>query len=332
VRPYGTFSHPNVFGAFMFFSAIISLYLYYVSRRTWVRRALSVVLFFQIFAGVISFSRVAIVAFLVSALVWFILTRFMLNSTSQKGEVAGSLDSVAKGDSLSDRLQAWISKMKQRAVRSITSRIFAALQFSRQTIGITGGKNTVIDQIDPAGIDKKASLKSLLIAVIASLIIVGILFYPQFLERGVPISAGPNADIGNETNQRAISDRLLYQQIAAQMIKEKPLLGVGYKNFVRVMDDYSEVELAPYQHQPVHNIYSLVAAETGIIGLIVFLMFIGSILYKAWKSSLTSASITLLSIFIGFLFIGFFDHYLLTIQQGSLMFFLVSGLLVGSLE
>ena len=38
----------------------------------------------------------------------------------------------------------------------------------------------------------------------------------------------------------------------------------------------------------------------------------------------------LLLIFLGFLFIGFFDHYFWTIQQGQLTFWLIAGLLVAS--
>jgi len=341
VRPYGTFSHPNVFGAFMFFSVIITYYLFYisneipspnpshqgrgrwiVSRGTWKRILFSLVLFIQIFAGIISFSRVAISSWILATIIWFILISFMLNSPLlplfDKEGVGGS--------SLAGRWKAWLFRMKQKLTQTLVSKIFAIFQFSRQLVGLEGNQANVIDQIDPEKLEKKARLKKLAIVVIASTVISGILFYPQFLERAGVVPSETT------TNEKAISDRILYQNIAIEMIKQKPLFGVGYKNFVLAMDDYSATELKSFQHQPVHNIYLLVAAEIGLIGLAVFLLFIGSILYKAWKSKLTPLSITFFSIFVGFLFIGLFDHYLLTIQQGSLMFFLVSGLLVATFE
>ena len=328
VRPYGTFPHPNVLAAFMVFSLIISMYLYYVSHGTWRRGVIVLALFIQITTIFISFSRVALAGFLISVVIWFILMRFMGNHLQptlyQRGE--------EEGNSLRGKLSSWIVKMKQKIVKSIISRLLAVFRFSRDTLGIEGGKGEVIDHIDQEEIDKKRTLKKLAMAVIASMVIVGILFYPQLLERGVPVSVSSEINMTDETNQRAISDRLLYQEIAFEMIKAKPILGVGYKNFVLEMDNYTKEPLKSHQHQPVHNIYLLIGAETGITGLIVFLLFIGAILQSAWKSKLTTLSITFLSIFIGFLFIGLFDHYLWTIQQGQLMFFVVSGLLIGALK
>jgi len=337
VRPYGTFPHPNVLGAFMAFAVIISLYLYYVSHGTWKRGIILLALFIQITTIFISFSRVALAGFLISVVVWFILMRFMGNfplyqSMGEGGVGIFDQRERKNWDSLSDKLKLWISKMKQRAVRSIISRLLAVFQVSRDALGIEAGKSGIIEHIDPEDIDKKRVLKKLAIVVIASVAVVGILFYPQLLERGVPTSVSSEINMSDETNQRAISDRLLYQEVAIEMIKAKPILGVGYKNFVLEMDNYTKEPLKPHQHQPVHNIYLLIAAETGMAGLILFLLFIGAILLSAWKSKLTALSITLLAIFIGFLFIGFFDHYLWTIQQGQLMFFLVAGLLAGSLD
>ena len=90
--------------------------------------------------------------------------------------------------------------------------------------------------------------------------------------------------------------------------------------------------LKPGEHQPVHNIYLLVAAETGILGFAVFILFLGFIANTVWRKGLNKISATLFTILSAFLFIGFFDHYLLTIQQGRLLFFLVAGLLVASVS
>jgi hypothetical protein len=151
------------------------------------------------------------------------------------------------------------------------------------------------------------------------------LFGPQISNR-----LGRAGDFGNREflSQESFSYRAMLNQIAWSMIKSHPLLGVGWKNFIVRMDDFSKEQLLPWQHQPAHNIFLLIAAEAGVLGLFMFLRFLYYIVRRAvfavenpvWK-------ITGLVIFFGFLAIGMFDHYFWTIQQGALMFWLFLGLL-----
>ena len=318
MRPYGTFPHPNVFGAFMFFSSIVTYYLYYsvsrktntyqsnnklsVSRETLWKTLLLIALFIQIFAVFISFSRVAIAAWLLATIIWFVLISFPGN----------------KG--LSERLFDMKQKIKRKAIQFLLAKTFRLFSLSPALIFNRSVSTDVIDQVDNNLLKKRQTLKMLAFSIIFSVVLIGGLFYPQFLERGGVVSYGT-------TNEEAVADRLLYQNIAVEIIKQKPLLGVGYQNFVLAMDDFSPKQLKPYQYQPVHNIYLLVGAETGLLGLSVFLMFIFLILKRGWQKRGDVLAATLLAIFAGFLFIGMFDHYLLAIQQGRLMFFLVAGLL-----
>src|SRR3989344_388854 len=262
MRPYGTFPHPNIFGFFMLFGSFFGYLGYYVSRETWKRGVFVGFICLMIFAGIMSFSRVAVISWLIGSVIWFVLMRFTGN----------------KSDS--------------------------SLLLYLPEVG-----------------DRKKMIKSLLFIIIITTAITGGLFYRQFLDRSGIVSYGT-------TNEEAIGDRALYQKVAFEIIKDKPFFGVGYQNFVLAMDDYSPVELKSYQHQPVHNIYLLVAAETGIIGLTAFLIFIGFILKHAWKKRNDIFFATLLSGFVAMLVAGFFDHYLVTIQQGRLLFFITAGLLV----
>ena len=262
MRPYGTFSHPNVFGAFMFFSSLISLYLLYVSRETWKRGVFSAVLFLQIFCGFLSFSRVAVLSWIIAILFWFLLVRF-------------------RGNTKSD-----ISRP--------------------QLIKAEGWKE----------------LKNILSTVIIASAISVALLFPQYLDRGGVVSYGT-------TNEEAISDRALYQKIAIEMIKARPLVGVGYQSFALQMDNYSLIKLENHQHQPVHNIYLLIAAETGLLGLAAFMIFVFFVLIAGWKKRKNLLVATFLSVFIMLLIIGLFDHYPITIQQGRLMLFLSAGIIVG---
>ena len=105
-------------------------------------------------------------------------------------------------------------------------------------------------------------------------------------------------------------------QISFTMIKRNPLFGVGLNNFL--------VNTASYL-QPVHDIYLLIAAQIGIVGLLMFLWFIGKTFKKIknQKSKIKNFKFITLSII---LILGLFDHYFLTIQQGQLLFSFILGL------
>jgi O-antigen ligase len=84
-----------------------------------------------------------------------------------------------------------------------------------------------------------------------------------------------------------------------------------------------------YLYQPVHNIYLLLYSETGVLGLASFLLF----LFFLAKDFITRTGMekfyhySFLLVFLSVLFIGFFDHFLLTIQQGRFVFWLTIAIL-----
>lgn len=125
----------------------------------------------------------------------------------------------------------------------------------------------------------------------------------------------------------SLTDRNLFSEIALKMFRTNPLWGVGLGNFVVSMDQYSTGRLLPYLHQPVHNIYLLIASESGFLALIIFFVLLYYIVRHALANLSGVFLYSLLLIFFGFLAIGLFDHYLWTIQQGSLMFWTVAGFL-----
>jgi|SRR5581483_1158333 len=110
-----------------------------------------------------------------------------------------------------------------------------------------------------------------------------------------------------------------------EMIKAYPLFGVGINNFYAVLASLQKptVENLSYYLQPVHNIFLLVASESGII---VGVLFFGTFVYKI--ASLAKSAFTY-PVFFMLLFIflvGFSDHYFLTLQQGQLLLAFVFGL------
>ena len=71
LRSYGTFSHPNIFGGFMFIASSISILAY----KTWKKNWYLFVLFFEIIALFLSFSRSAWLAFIVFLIILIIVFR-----------------------------------------------------------------------------------------------------------------------------------------------------------------------------------------------------------------------------------------------------------------
>lgn len=140
------------------------------------------------------------------------------------------------------------------------------------------------------------------------------------------------ARLSFSTESEAVSLRLFYNKVAVQeagkIINIKDLFGIGLGNFVVWLKE-SGIAKSSYFLQPVHNIYLLLLTEVGILALISFLLFLFFLAFNYIKvtdfNKITSYSF--LIIFSSVLFIGLFDHFLLTLQQGSLIFWLVIGFL-----
>lgn len=162
---------------------------------------------------------------------------------------------------------------------------------------------------------RKEKIGALAATVFAGSVACIVLLYPQLFERGGVVSYNPvvrSADVG----------RLVYQQTGTQMIKDHPLLGVGFDNYLIEMGRHPGS-----QGFFVHNIYVFLGAELGLIGIALFLWFILRILKKGWEGKADPVIAVSLAIFSAFLFVGFCDFYLIWHQSGRLMFFLVAGLI-----
>ncbi len=112
---------------------------------------------------------------------------------------------------------------------------------------------------------------------------------------------------GNLLNGWGLRQQL--NSIAVQEWLKSPLIGTGLGTsplYPRNIANYAML------HQPIHNIFLLLLSETGLVGLVSFLV----LLKKRFSWLL-----------LPILFLGFFDHYWLTLQQGQLLFALVLGII-----
>lgn len=140
--------------------------------------------------------------------------------------------------------------------------------------------------------------------------------------------------------ESSIVNRIRLANLAYNIIKTSPFFGVGVNNFIialaRISDDWSWL----YWLQPVHNIFLLSAAETGLVGLTIFSVFLLLTLQRLLSfllpyfaspkqkkdSQLGREQIFLLLSLLAILLTGLFDHYWLTLIQNQLLFVLVLGL------
>lgn len=107
--------------------------------------------------------------------------------------------------------------------------------------------------------------------------------------------------------------RIEYAAAAYHRFITAPILGRGWGTGPIELPAFSNFSFYPWELQPVHNIYLSVLSDLGIVGFLIFIYFIYRTLKKPsniWKY-----------LFIAYLFIGLFDHYLLTLPQGIFIFF-----------
>ena len=114
------------------------------------------------------------------------------------------------------------------------------------------------------------------------------------------------------------------------LFRESPLFGVGPNNFTFFVDTlFLDLGSTKFT-QPIHNIYLLIFVEFGIFGGVLFLLFLGSLISKCLQgisklSERTENCRILLILLLNLLFLGFFDHFLLTSHQILLTFWLTVG-------
>ena len=160
--------------------------------------------------------------------------------------------------------------------------------------------------------NKKLALLFLITLIVASGF--SVFYWPEAVSR-IKISSG----------EEAVQMRIFYNK---ESLKSLNWFGVGSGNFVNWLM-VKDPNLSRGLYQPVHNIYLLIYSEMGILGISAFILFfvflIKDFVLRTRMKNLYNYSFLL--VFLSFLFVGLFDHFLWTLQQGRLMFWLVMSLL-----
>lgn len=114
-------------------------------------------------------------------------------------------------------------------------------------------------------------------------------------------------------------------EYALKLFTENPLFGVGLNNFLNVLAIEHILIGTNRFLQPVHNIFLFIASETGLMGLLGFLVLLAASISRCIKSTVPFYKILLGNLFM-IIFLGFFDHYFLSLPQGQRMLFMLVGL------
>lgn len=158
-------------------------------------------------------------------------------------------------------------------------------------------------------------LAEILVVTVIAIGIFAIVYWPEVSSR-LKISAG----------DEAVQLRIFYGKESLKTGLN--WTGVGVGNFVNWFMA-EERNLPRELYQPVHNIYLLIYSETGLLGLVSFVLFIVFLIRDFIRRTQikTLLNYSFLLIFTSFLIIGFFDHFLWTLQQGRFMFWLATALM-----
>ena len=172
-------------------------------------------------------------------------------------------------------------------------------------------------------------IKSRRTLIISLATLVGVICIVGFFFRTNPSVASRYARILNPLANR---DRLEIWRIALQMMRDHPILGVGFNNFQDVYPLYRDPEVSRTVMSMAHNIFLEFGSTTGIPGLVLFMVVVIRGLLVGIKGvikagSSSSLPITALAVFVSIMTHLQFD---ITVDSGNTLpfFFVPYGILL----
>ena len=279
IRAYGTFPHPNILGGFLIFTTLITICLYLEHKKGILSSKLRLrihpegeqTLVCLCMAQISKFSRL-----------------FQYNNTN-------SVKSQGIAYSL-----LWITLI----FTQITALFFT---FSRTAwtgfllsllimIIFYFYNHKIVSPARPAGgretISKINNNVKNTIIKFKELLIVFLLLICLIVSNFSIIQARIGGDLlssGRLPDNSAISERNFYNNVSRETISENFVFGSGLGTYIFQIDDFvrnKEINqiLQPWQYQPAHNIYLLIASEVGVTGLIFFLLFVFCVISNSFKN------------------------------------------------
>ena len=125
--------------------------------------------------------------------------------------------------------------------------------------------------------------------------------------------------------RQSVSERIVLMEASAVLMMQHPWLGVGAGNMPLVELSYPATRGIG---APVHNVPLAIGTETGIFGLLLWLMPPLSLLWTTWRKrrTLPTAALAASAALVALLVAGQLDHYLWSLPTGSLLYWLALAL------
>ena len=123
-------------------------------------------------------------------------------------------------------------------------------------------------------------------------------------------------------DRTSFSDRVSMQEIAVDAVQENPAFGLGPNGYLKYIGENKPV-LSHFSFivEPVHNVFLLLASETGISSAIFLMMYLTAVFFMALRRNLNNRYLYIvIPIIFYLLFVLNLDHYLLTLKQGGVLF------------
>lgn len=126
-----------------------------------------------------------------------------------------------------------------------------------------------------------------------------------------------------QTYIETMAERVMLTQAALDMSLKNLITGIGSNNFIVHLASLNLISIGQVRLlQPVHNVFLLIIAENGLIALFLVFAMLLYIIQKTTARSLfiTTAVLAYMSV----------DHFLWTLHQGQMLFFLSLALIYSS--
>ena len=124
------------------------------------------------------------------------------------------------------------------------------------------------------------------------------------------------------TQLASVAERLTLTQASLDITANNLLTGVGNTNFLTQLAKLDLTSLSQTRLiQPVHNVFLLILSENGILGFAIFIIFLFFVSQKA-------RSKTKIMLFVAILIFASADHFLWTLHQGQMLFWLSLAFIV----
>ncbi len=147
----------------------------------------------------------------------------------------------------------------------------------------------------------------------------------------------PRAHFTSE--EPSVDHRMRYNTIGTELLLRHPF-GVGWGNQILTGAReglYGEQGLSlSWQEQPIHNLYILIATESGIVGIAAFLIFLFLVFrsafrrFKEMRGEEGTHEIFICGVLLGgLLLFGLVDHFMWDLEAGQAMLWLTVGLFLG---